>query len=406
MSTPEQSPRPWTAPGGMPSPPPDGAPQNSDPQQALPPGGQPPQPGWQPPQGTGSGHPPAWQQPHTAGPGQPPAWQQPAGTGGPGWHNLPPEEVARLHRPGVVPLRPLVLSDIFGGALQTMRRNPEATIGMGLVVMSVLLVPSLLGSLAMVRLLTTWAPADVELLTILVNLVFSLLASYALTGMIVHVVGEAVLGDRAGLGDTWRAVRGRLPALIGAMLLMGLLLLVGTAVLVLTVVLLVMVTVEAGGGAAVVGVILVILVFLGALVLGAWVSGRLTLAPAAVVLERLGPWRAIARAWSLTRGKQGWRVVGISLLAGLVTSLVTFLVQLPLVAVSLWALASGGIDLSPLSTSTLVIDHAFQLTVGALVTPFTAGVAALLYLDQRMRREGLDITLVRVAQDRAARRAR
>ena len=380
MSTPDGQPgpqdRPWASPGGTSDPP-------TTPGPAAP--GPPPGPGPRP----GPGTPPV--------PGAPPV---------PGWHQLPPEQVARLHRPGVVPLRPLHLDDIFGGALQTMRRNPEATIGMGLIVMAVLLVPSLLGSLAMVRLLTTWAPADVELLTVLVNLAFSLLASYALTGMIVHVVGEAVLGDRAGLGATWRAVRGRLPALVGAMLLMGLLLLVGTVVLVLVVVLLIMLIAEAGGGAAAVGVILVILLFLGALVLGVWVSGRLTLAPAAVVLERLGPWRAIARAWSLTRGKQGWRVVGISLLAGLVTSLVTFLVQLPLVAVSLWALASGGIDLSPLSTSTLVLDHAFQLLVGALVTPFTAGVAALLYLDQRMRREGLDVNLVRAAQDRAARRAR
>ena len=47
-----------------------------------------------------------------------------------------------------------------------------------------------------------------------------------------------------------------------------------------------------------------------------------------------------------------------------------------------------------------------QLVVNALVIPFTAGVAALLYLDQRMRREGLNIVLVRAAQDRAATRAR
>jgi hypothetical protein len=32
---------------------------------------------------------------------------------------------------------------------------------------------------------------------------------------------------------------------------------------------------------------------------------------------------------------------------------------------------------------------------GAVVFPFTAGVAALLYLDLRMRREGLDVDLMR-----------
>jgi len=33
-----------------------------------------------------------------------------------------------------------------------------------------------------------------------------------------------------------------------------------------------------------------------------------------------------------------------------------------------------------------------------LTTPFQAGVTGLLYFDQRMRREGLDITLQRAAQ--------
>lgn len=367
--------------------------------------GREPDPGrWAPP---GQQPPVPPSSPHRSPPGPPGArWQPPVPAAGPGWQQLPPEEAARLHRPGIVPLRPLLLGDVFGGALQTMRRNPEATIGMGLVVMSVLLVPSLLGSLAMTRLLTSMSPVDVELLTLLLNVTFSILASYALTGMIVHVVGEAVLGDRAGLGQTWRAVRGRLPALLGAMLLMGVLVVVGTGVLVLAVVLLAMAVGQSGGAASLVGVLLIILVVLGALVLGVWVSGRLTLAPAAVVLERMGPWRAIARAWALTRGRQGWRVVGITLLAGLVTSLVTLLVQLPLLGVTLWALSTGGLDLSPLSSTSLVLDHVFQLLVGALVTPFTAGVAALLYLDQRMRREGLDVTLVRAAHDRAVRRSR
>ena len=40
------------------------------------------------------------------------------------------------------------------------------------------------------------------------------------------------------------------------------------------------------------------------------------------------------------------------------------------------------------------------------VVPFTAGVTALLYLDQRIRREGLDGALVRAAQARAAARTR
>ena len=69
----------------------------------------------------------------------------------PAWHHLPPEQLARLHQPGIVPLRPLYLGDIFGGALQTMRRNPSATIGTALVVLALLLVPSYLVSLVVTR---------------------------------------------------------------------------------------------------------------------------------------------------------------------------------------------------------------------------------------------------------------
>ena len=137
-----------------------------------------------------------------------------------------------------MPLRPLTLGDIFGGALQTMRRNPSATIGTAFLVLTVLLVPSYLASLGVVR-LGSLAVEDRSALATLVSLLFSTLASVALTGMIVHVVGEAVLGDRASLAETWAAVRGRLPALLGTLLLMTLLLaglvllLVGAVLLIL-----------------------------------------------------------------------------------------------------------------------------------------------------------------------------
>ena len=38
------------------------------------------------------------------------------------------------------------------------------------------------------------------------------------------------------------------------------------------------------------------------------------------------------------------------------------------------------------------------LISGALTTPFTAGVDALMAIDQRIRREGLDVQLIHAAQ--------
>ena len=69
-------------------------------------------------------------------------------------------------------------------------------------------------------------------------------------------------------------------------------------------------------------------------------------------------------------------------------------------------LESTGATFTPVSPVVLTVDHLLQLLVGALTVPFTAGVTALLYLDQRIRREGLDVSLLRAAQDRAAARQR
>ena len=303
-----------------------------------------------------------------------------------------------MHQPGVVPLRPLTLGDIFGGALQTMRRNPEATIGMGFIVLAVLLVPSLLLSLLLGNVLTGMSDLDVQALQLTLGAIFSGLSSIALTGMIVHVVGEAVLGDRAGLGDTWRAVRSRLLALVGTVLLIGLMTVIAVVALVLLIVLIV-----AALGDSALSILLVVLLSLGALVGLVWAACRLSLAPAPVVLERVGPWRGIARAWTLSTGGQGWRIVGITMLAGIVTAILAGVIQVPITGALIAALGPAGLD--PLSPAALVTDHALQLVVGALTIPFTAGVTALLYLDQRIRREGLDVSLVRSAQARAAQRS-
>ncbi|OLT23272.1 hypothetical protein BJF81_11280 [Ornithinimicrobium sp. CNJ-824] len=223
----------------------------------------------------------------------------PAADGPDPWQRLTPEELTRLHRPGVVPLRPLGLGDIFGGSLQTMRRNPRATVGMALLVLAALLVPSLLLSLGVAG-TSLLAPTDREAVLLLVTLVFSALASTTLTGLIVHTVGEAVLGDRAGLGEAWEAVRGRIPALLGALVLMTVLLLLAGVAVVGVVVL---ATWAATGAGDLPAVLVAVGGGLAGAVLLVWAGSRLSLAPAPVVLERAGPWRGVRRAWALTSGR-------------------------------------------------------------------------------------------------------
>jgi hypothetical protein len=49
------------------------------------------------------------------------------------------------------------------------------------------------------------------------------------------------------------------------------------------------------------------------------------------------------------------------------------------------------------STGDLLLQSAGQIVSGTIAIPFVALVTVIVYLDQRMRREGMDIELARAA---------
>lgn len=360
-------------------------------------------PGHWPPPGGGSvppaplaGPPPSgWSSPAPGGPPPPagPAYPPQGPAQRTPWSQLPPEQLIRMNRPGVVPLAPLALSDIFDGALKTMRRNPEATVGLALIVMLVTMVPSAIVSVLLLRAVRL-SLTDALTVTTLVPLFFTWLATMALSGFVIYVVSEAALGDKVGIAQTWRQVRGRLPALAGTVVLTTLALLLVVAV---PVALMVMTTRASEAGA-----VLALLLVLAMLPLVLWLVARLTLAPAAVVLEQCGPARGLSRSWQLTRGKAAWRVLGITLLAGLLTAIFAAIVGTPIQWLVTPLLQGSGMELTDTLATATLIDHGIQIVTNALATPFSAGVTALLYLDQRIRREGLDVALIQAAQHRAS----
>lgn len=102
----------------------------------------------------------------------------------------------------------------------------------------------------------------------------------------------------------------------------------------------------------------------------------------AIGAEGLGPLAAMRRSASLAR-RRYWRTFGISLLIGLVSSVLFYaLTALPeLIAVLVgydvaWPLAAAG-----------------NILGGVVTTPFVAAATVLLYLDLRVRSEGLDLVL-------------
>ena len=374
------------------------------------PGGQPP-PGYPPPgyadyppqgyyappgyQGNGQpGYPQAGYPPPGYGPqGYPPPGYAPPGYPPPWYPQGPPPAL----KPGVIPLRPLSLSDIFNGAIAYVRMNPKATIGLTTAVVVIAQLIALIlqiGPLAATGSLdilseTGSGASDAALigssLSSLAGVAATGLATIVLSGLLTVVVGRAVFGSHITIGEAWQRARGRLLPLVGFIVLEFF----GAVVLIAIVVgvLIAAVSLVNGAAAFVVGAPLVVALIAGLVYLGV----MLGFAPTLIVLERLDVVSAIRRSFALVKG-DFWRVFGIVLLAQLVSGMVAGAVSLPF--------SFGGqllLIMGSTSTSSIIfglILMAIGGAIGQIITsPFNAGVVVLLYTDRRIRAEAFDLVL-------------
>jgi hypothetical protein len=367
--TPSQGiPQAQTPGSGEPKPPEDHAAS-----QATPPRGwQAPDPQATPAPPAAPAPPPGWQPP-----GQP-AYGAPQHPAGPRWHPN------GLGKPGVIALRPLNIGDILDGAITTIRRQPLLILGIG-AVMAVIMA-------AIEFVIQHYVLADLENLTstadigpgatdeelrglvfgslgdLFIALVPTLMVSTLLltvtTGLMAAVMGRAALGREVTFGIVWRDVQPRLLPLLGVAFVYALITTIG----------------------------LMLCIIPGVL---AWVFWAL--AAPALVLER-GTFReAFARSVKLVGGAF-WRVLGVLVLARIIQSFFENIIQLP------FALGTGVFDqvLNPgkvpvLSTGDQLLASAGQVVSGTIAIPFFTLVTVIVYLDQRMRREGMDIELARAA---------
>jgi len=375
---------------------------------------------WFPPSGEPGGH----GQPPPFEPGQPPAgaYGQPAGGYGygqpPGGYGQPvygpgqrPDVPwpggAQAPKPGVIPLRPLGVGEILDGAFTSIRRNPRATLGIAALLLTAsavittamsLLLMHYVGSVTLPtpgqQLTTSQAThllsriLEVLAPTAAVSVVLAFIVDTVLTGLLTVVIGRGVLGFKITAGEAWQIARPRLAALIGATLLIPLILIGLWAVYAIVLAILVM----AHAPGALIGVLAALGAIAG-IVLTIWFTIMFRMAGPAVVLEREGPARALARSWRLVRGSF-WRVLGITMLAGLIVVVTAGVLQIPFGLLA--ALAGGGNSLLPSTggnVAGILISAVGGVVAGAVARPISAGVAVLLYVDLRMRREGLDLTL-------------
>ena len=264
-------------------------------------------------------------------------------------------------KPGVVPLRPLGLAEILDGTITTMRRYPRPTFALSAVLAAI---GGLLALLQNVTLVSDTSAAFVTsvgatVLGVLVGLVSTVL----LAGALALVLSEGMLGRPVTTSQVWARLRPRVAGLVGLALLTGLLVMLGLVVLIV--------------GAVVVGVFLL-------------------LAAPAYVLEGATVTGALRRSVTLVRGSW-WRVFGIYLLMALLVTLVSAVLLVPLgVAGAFFAFSSGAPE-AELGTGASLALVLVSTLLSVVTAPVSAYVVGLLYVDQRMRREGLDLQLAQAA---------
>jgi hypothetical protein len=288
------------------------------------------------------------------------------------------------------------VGELLDGALGLIRSNPRTVLGLAAAVSAVSAVLQTIGMWFSLQFIEGVEPAagvsdadlTYELTTVasssVAQLIPALMASFLqvlASGLFIVLVGAAVLGRTLDARQTWQILRPRMLALIGLTVLVAL---GGVLAMVLLVATIAAMAFAVGPWAILPGVVLGV----GGIVALVYAYVRLSVASPALVMEGIGVVASMRRSWVLVR-RSWWRVLGILLLAAIITSLLTTVVTVP---ITLIAAVLGGLNDSLLPT--VLAAGVATLVAGIVTLPFSAAVTGLLYIDLRMRREALDIELV------------
>lgn len=317
-----------------------------------------------------------------------------------------------VYKPGIIPLRPLSIGDIYQGAFAAIKTNARTMFGFTAALLGVVLVISIATNYAIINLvlpnyLSSDSPYSAAFTSLsgsfsqLGGTLLQALATVLLSGLIVVAVSRSVLGRVASSKEVWERTKSKFLPLIGLNIITGII--SGLMVIIGIVAFFVLLASVAstaetetelwqGMGIALVGIFILIV---AGVVVSSYLSIKFSVASPAMVLENLGVFAAIGRSWSLTR-KNFWRLLGINILTTIITSMVAGVFGGIASALSVIFVVAGSSSPEDAITSintayilTMVMSSIAQL----LILPFTSSVNALLYIDLRMRKEGLDVEL-------------
>lgn len=310
-----------------------------------------------------------------------------------------------------VPLRPLTMGQVLAGAFRALRHNPAVTLVPAIVfslvaaaggtIFGLMVVdPFIHESGSFIDGYDTYAWVSGFAAGALGWLVIRTLAFAAGTlqqGVSSMDVAHAVVGRRLTPGGLRRRTRGVRAPLIA-----------WTGIVVAGVLVAGLLAIAVSGAVTIASPILAMLgSLLGyplAAAFVAWITTRLAFVPSVIVVERLRLGTAVRRAWRLTRG-QFWRTFAIRMLCWVMIWFATMLVAIPVQLLIEWlgSIVAGNGDAADYLATVRTgeaLAAVVSSVVGAIGLVVTTSTDALLYVDARMRREGLDLDLARFLESR------
>jgi hypothetical protein len=213
-------------------------------------------------------------------------------------------------------------------------------------------------------------------------------------GATVVGVSKLHLGQGVTIGEAYKQVFSRFWRIVGVIVLLGLIvfgsLFVGEVIAIVVITFSVGSTAifARGGGAmmgigVVVAVIWAVAVFLGAVGAALFFYSKLALAIPACILEQLPVGVALRRSWYLTKGSVG-RIMLVNLLTWVLSAVLGLALTVP-----------GQVLAATLPTKAqllgLVLQHIGGFIAGVVAGPIATTAIALIYYDQRVRKEAFDL---------------
>ncbi|WP_314965961.1 glycerophosphoryl diester phosphodiesterase membrane domain-containing protein [uncultured Actinomyces sp.] len=323
-------------------------------------------------------------------------------------------------KPGIIPLRPLTLTDLFSGSFSALRKNPSVLFGFTIIVMTVVALLSLAGTMLPLFSFTSLMSNDLDpqasskalldsaylsvvstIVGYIALLAGSFLAGTVLDGVLSVAVSQLVIGKKITFKQSWALVKPRLWSMLGASLLS--MLAVGSPLLVLVILFFMSLYSWPGSDAFFSLFGLLLALALPVVLVSYVISIRFLYAPICAVLEEKGPIEAVKRSWALTSGSF-WvtlgRVILINVVVGFIAGLIVQIIGIIAVIFMFTILGDPSSDPSTVWSTIILygVISALQMLAYSLVVPILAAYQTLMYVDEKIRKENFAPLLAHASQ--------